>query len=191
MATGLDEFEPSKAGKYDPGQIVILFDGRQNKSPDEKYSIFQYYWMESMIKLGWPSVHAQDLEPGKLRLIWYSHAGNEGTRDYPLWQAYTVKEMFDSLSEQLFRPMILGWSGENPFPMIGGSEPPSKPKKLVPRTVTSTSATVSGHSGVKGNPHDRVMAIIDAEEEREAKKRKELVERASRLQHAQEDAGLV
>lgn len=119
------------------------------------------------------------------------HAGNEGIRDYPLWQAYTVKEMFDSLSDQLFRPMVLGWSGENPFPMIGGSEPPARPKRVVPRTVTSASATVSGHSGVKGNPHDRVMAIIDAEEEKEAQKRKELVERASRLKIDQEGADAV
>nr|POE54489.1 hypothetical protein CFP56_41427 [Quercus suber] len=72
MATGLDGFEPSKSGRYDPGQVVILFDGRQNKSPEEKYSTLQYYWMQSMIKLGWPSVHAQDLEPGKLRLMWDS-----------------------------------------------------------------------------------------------------------------------
>lgn len=72
MATALDRFEPGKDGQYDPGSIVILFDGRQCKSADEKLSSFRYYWLNSMIKLGWPSVHAQDLEPGRIRLMWYS-----------------------------------------------------------------------------------------------------------------------
>jgi hypothetical protein len=90
-------------------------------------------------------------------------------REYPLHMAYTVKEMFDSLADEGFRPMISGWSEENPFPMIGGVEAPAPPKKIQPKRATTWSGGVSGHS--KGNPHDRVMAIIEKEEEKEKKGR--------------------
>jgi len=105
------------------------------------------------------------------------HAGNEGQRDYPLYMAYRVKEMFDSLSDEGFRPMIIGFSLENPYPMIGGSEPPAPPKKpSMPKVSASASGRVSGHGGTLGNtPHERVMAIIEKEEALEAKKRAEEV----------------
>ncbi|WPG99428.1 Hypothetical protein R9X50_00224200 [Acrodontium crateriforme] len=179
----LDKFDPRTAGAYNAGQIIILFDGRHcgPKPGEDKTTMLQSYWMKAMCSLGWPSVHAQDLEPGRVRLMWYTHAGNEGTRDFPLWKAYGVKDMFDELSDQGFRPLIIGWSAENPFPMIGGSEPPPEPKKKAPRVAKTYSMSVAGHSTRTGEtPHDRVMAIIDAEEEREAKKRKEDIERAEK-----------
>lgn len=94
--------------------------------------------------------------------------------------AYAVKEMFDSLATEGFRPMIIGYSNENPFPMIGGTEPPPKPKavKEKRRVTTSESGMVSGHSIAHGNPYDRVMRIIDDEEQRDARQRKEEVEDA-------------
>ncbi len=93
--------------------------------------------------------------------------------------------MFDSLSTEGFRPLILGWSAENPYPMIGGIEPPPPPKAPKVKVVTSTSGTVSGHGGKDGvasTPHDRVMAIIAKEEEREAKARAEIVEREKKAE---------
>lgn len=83
-----------------------------------------------------------------------------------------VKEMFDSLSDEGFRPMIMGYSNENPFPMLGGVEPPPPPKKKEPKRATTWSNAVSGHSAKDGStPHDRVMAIIKDDEAREAKLR--------------------
>lgn len=105
------------------------------------------------------------------------HTGNEGSRDFPLWKAYAVKEMFDSLSDEGFRPMILGWSGENPFPMIGGSEPPLEPQKPKLKTASTWSETASGHVRMRGTPHDRVMAIIGEEEKREAASRRKEIEK--------------
>ena len=111
------------------------------------------------------------------------HAGARGSRTYPLHRALAVKEMFDSLSDEGFRPMILGWSGENPFPMIGGTAPPPPPKKPKIKVAASASGTFSGHGGKEGaTPHERVMAIIDREEEREAKQRKEIVEREKKAE---------
>ncbi|KXL50444.1 hypothetical protein M433DRAFT_176420 [Acidomyces richmondensis BFW] len=175
----LEDYDPTKAEKYDPGTVVIFFDNRHSGGPANgpQLSTYQSYRLWGLQKLGWPSFDTPDLEPGKIRLVWYTHAGNEGQRDYPLYMAYTVKEMFDSLSDEGFRPMIVGYSAENPYPMIGGAEPPAPPKKpTMPKPSTSASGRVSGHSGaIGGTPHDRVMAIIEKEEAREAKKRAEEV----------------
>ena len=173
----LKDFEPSKSEKYDPGQIVIFFDNRMANTKDDNFSILQSYWTSGLYKMGWPSFFRPDLDPSMLRLTWYTHAGNEGSRDFPLYKAEVVKEMFDSLSDEGFRPMVLGWSGENPFPMIGGSEPPRQPEKPKIQVATSWSGNVSGHGSARtpGTPHDRVMAIIKGEEGREADDRRKEV----------------
>lgn len=90
--------------------------------------------------------------------------------------AYTVKEMFDSLSEEGFRPMVIGWSGENPFPMIGGSEPPPQPQVVRPKQAKTWSNAVSGHGSDGSTPHDRIMNIINEEERKEAELRRREVE---------------
>jgi hypothetical protein len=102
------------------------------------------------------------------------HAGAEGRREYPIHMAYTVKDMYDHLAGEGFRPMIIGWSLENPFPMIGGVEPPEPPKMPKIRRATTWSNTSAGHAA-DSTPHDRVLNIIKAEEEKEAKARADLV----------------
>lgn len=80
--------------------------------------------------------------------------------------------MFDSLSEEGFRPMVIGYSNENPFPMLGGSEPPKPKEKPKPKPAKTWSNTAAGHSTAQGaTPHDRIMAIIKDDEERAAKER--------------------
>ena len=77
--------------------------------------------------------------------------------------------------------MILGWSGDNPFPMIGGSEPPPEPKKPKIKVATSSSGTVSGHGkDSTTTPHDRVMAIIGEDERREREGRRKMVMEAEK-----------
>ena len=77
--------------------------------------------------------------------------------------------------------MVLGWSGDNPFPMIGGSEPPPEPKKPKIKVATTYSGNVSGHGKGDSTPHDRVLAIIDEDERREAEKRRKEVERMQKF----------
>lgn len=171
----LDAFNPASAGTYNPGQVVIFFDHRGFKTEHDAMGRFQNYWLSTKYRLGWPSIwYTSDLEPGKLRLVWYTHAGAEGSREYPLHMAYTVKEMYDHLATEGFRPMIIGWSLENPFPMIGGVEPPEPPKMPKIKRATTWSNTSAGH-GADSTPHERVINIIKAEEEREAKARADLV----------------
>ncbi|KAK3075756.1 hypothetical protein LTR53_000694 [Teratosphaeriaceae sp. CCFEE 6253] len=180
--TALDAFDPQSAGAHDPGQLIILFDARHilPKAEDNQMSRFQTYYLDGLTRMGWANYWDKwSVDPGEIMLIWYTHAGAQGTRAFPLHKCTAVKEMFDSLSDAGFRPMILGWSGENPYPMIGGIAPPPPKKAPKMRVVTSASATVSGHGGggKESTPHDRVMAIIAKEEEREAKARREIVER--------------
>lgn len=179
MAQSIQEklrtFDPATAGAYDPGQVVVFFDHRSFKSEKDQMSRYQSYWLETKSRLGWPSFwYTSDLEPGKLRLVWYTHAGNEGSREYPLHLAYTVKDMYDHLADEGFRPMIIGWSLENPFPMIGGSEPPAPPKAEKIKRATTWSNNCAGHAA-NSTPHERVLKIIEADEEREAKARADLV----------------
>lgn len=72
--------------------------------------------------------------------------------------------------------MVLGWSNENPFPMIGGVEPPPQPQKPKLQAASTWSGSVSGHRE-QSTPHDRVVAIITEEERREAEGRKKEVEK--------------
>lgn len=73
MAT-LENYNPATAGKYDPGQIVILFDHRQSgpQSSENQMSTFQSYWLDGLYRLGWPSWQTPEFEAGNLRLIWYT-----------------------------------------------------------------------------------------------------------------------
>lgn len=109
----------------------------------------------------------------ELRFHWHflmlaQNDGNQGQKDFPLHKAMAVKEMFDSLSEEGFRPMVYGYSSENPFPMLGGVEPPPPPKKKEPKRATTWSNAVAGHSQ-GSTPHDRIMSIIRDDDEKEAK----------------------
>ena len=82
----------------------------------------------------------------------------------------------------LASPMILSHTNENPYPTIGGTAPPvpdKKPQLRDPRVAKyGVSQSYSGHGGAPGStPYDRVTAIIEREEEREAKKKREEFER--------------
>ena len=66
------KFDGSKCEKYDPGKIVILFDNRIAKSEHDKFSYIQNYWTDALYKLGWPSWEKPNLDPGSIRLVWYT-----------------------------------------------------------------------------------------------------------------------
>lgn len=68
----LANYDGTKCEKYDPGKVIILFDNRISKTQDDKFSYFQSYKTEVLYKLGWPSLYRPDLDPGNIRLIWYT-----------------------------------------------------------------------------------------------------------------------
>lgn len=56
--------------------------------------------------------------------------------------------------------------------MLGGTVPEPPKKRKEPRVAKTWSNAVAGHKNVEGEtPHDRVMAIIREDEEREARLR--------------------
>lgn len=160
---------------YNPGHLTILYDARTSAASNDQLTYLHHYWLATKSYLQWPSLWTQDLEPGNLRLIWYTTHGAEGKRDYPLQSWESVRVAFQSLETEGFRPMLLGWSRENPFPELGGRVP-EKVESVLPsaRKAKTYSGAMSGHREGE-SPHDRVMAIIEGEERREAEARAEEV----------------
>ena len=68
----LTKFDGSKCEEYDPGKIVILFDNRIVKTQDDKFSYLQSYQTDTLYRLGWPSFYRPSLDPGLIRLVWYT-----------------------------------------------------------------------------------------------------------------------
>lgn len=69
----LAAFNPAKDGAYNPGPVVVFFDHRAFKSAEDKSSSLQNYWLDTKSRLGWTSLWGvKDLEPGKLRLVFYT-----------------------------------------------------------------------------------------------------------------------
>jgi hypothetical protein len=83
----LAAFQPSKNEKYDAGQLVIFFDNRMSTTPDDQFSSIQSYWTAGLYRLGWPSVYKPDLDPGSIRLVWYT-VRNSGARAFRLALVY-------------------------------------------------------------------------------------------------------
>ncbi|KAM3420004.1 hypothetical protein BST61_g3315 [Cercospora zeina] len=171
----LDKFDPQTAGRYDPGEIQVFYDNRTFGGFEDKMPTWQKYKLQALSRLGRADVWSiTDLPGGYLRIVFFTHTGTQGQKDFPLHKWEAVKEMFDSLSEEGFRPYIIGYSNENPFPMLGGVEPeqPKQKSTPAPKVAKTWSNFAAGHSKAQGEtPHDRVMAIIKDDDEKEAKLR--------------------
>ena len=69
----LSTFEPSKAGRYDPGYLEIFYDNRSYKGFDDKLPIWQDYWLQGLSKLSRPSLfYPSDIYPGFIRIVFYT-----------------------------------------------------------------------------------------------------------------------
>jgi hypothetical protein len=75
--SNLDKFDPATAGKYDPGHVVVFFDNRTYKTFEDKHSLFSNAYLQAMSQLGWSNLTGiKDLEPGKLRIVFYTVCQN-------------------------------------------------------------------------------------------------------------------
>lgn len=93
----LRTFDPAKAGTYNPGQVVIFFDHRGFKCEKDQMSRYQSYWLETKYRLGWPSFwYTSDLEPGRLRLVWYTVCLHKYL--YATWHSYARYKLLTSPS---------------------------------------------------------------------------------------------
>ena len=122
IGDSLDAFNPASAGTYNPGQVVIFFDHRGFKTEHDAMGRFQNYWLSTKYRLGWPSIwYTSDLEPGKLRLVWY-------TVSLGLYVAFSTKIMY--VCGRLIHPSM-------PAPRVRANTPCTWPTRSRRCTITS------------------------------------------------------
>ena len=110
------------------GTPTIFFDSH----PSEQESYLYSYWssLKSNLKIAWTGVVPKFLNPGTLRIIWYTHDGSEGMKDYELHEYALVRDNFDVLLklDEVRRVVIMGYSGQNPYVMGPGGRNPFQDK---------------------------------------------------------------
>ncbi|KAG0648479.1 hypothetical protein D0Z07_5489 [Hyphodiscus hymeniophilus] len=106
------------------GSQTIFFDSH----PEEQESYLYSYWssFKSSLKIAWTGQVPKFLNPGTLRIIWYTQDGSEGMKDYELHEYALVRDNFDVLLrlDEVRRVVIMGYSGQNPYVLgVGGRNP--------------------------------------------------------------------
>jgi hypothetical protein len=102
------------------GSPTIFFDSH----PSEQESYLYSYWssLKSTLRIALTGEVPKFHHPGTLRIIWYTHDGNVGMKDYELHEHAQVRDNFDLLlgMEEVRRVVVWGYSGQNPY--VIGSE---------------------------------------------------------------------
>jgi hypothetical protein len=110
------------------GTPTIFFDSH----PSEQESYLSSYWssFKSTLKIAWTGQVPKFLSPGTLRIIWYTHDGSEGMKDYELHEYAQVRDSFDMLLglDEVRRVLVMGYSGQNPYVMGPGGRNPWQDK---------------------------------------------------------------
>jgi hypothetical protein len=108
----------------DFGHPAIFFDSH----PTEQESYLYSYWssLKTSLHIAWTGQVPKPLERGYLRLIFWTHEGTQGIKDYPLHEYNIVRHAFDEALNQpeVRRCMVMGFSGQNPYVLdVGGKNP--------------------------------------------------------------------
>jgi hypothetical protein len=106
----------------DFGSPTIFFDSH----PSEQESYLYSYWssLKSQLHIAWsgdvPKFHA----PSRLRIIWYTHDGNSGMKDYELHEFALVRKSFDAMLEldEVRRVVVMGYSKLDPYTVGAGGK---------------------------------------------------------------------
>jgi hypothetical protein len=110
------------------GSPTIFFDSH----PEEQESYLYSYWssFKATLKIAVTGQVPRFLNPGTLRIIWYTHDGNEGMKDYELHEYALVRENFDVLLglDEVRRVVVMGYSGQNPYILGAGGRNPWQDK---------------------------------------------------------------
>ena len=106
------------------GSPTIFFDSH----PEEQESYLYSYWssLKASLKIAYTGRVPKFLNPGQLRIIWYTQDGNEGLKDYELHEYALVRDNFDVLLNlsEVRRVVIMGYSGQNPYIIGDGGRNP-------------------------------------------------------------------
>jgi hypothetical protein len=99
----------------DFGTPTIFFDSH----PHEQESYLYSYWssLKSTLRTAWTGDVPKFHNTGTLRIIWWTHDGNRGLKDFELHEFMIVREKFDVLLAlpDVRRVLIMGYSGQNPY----------------------------------------------------------------------------
>jgi hypothetical protein len=105
----------SEEPNLDFGTPTIFFDSH----PEEQESYLYSYWssLKSTLHIAFTGIVPKYHGPGTLRIIWYTHDGNQGMKDYGLHEYVQVRDNFDVLLalDEVRRVVIMGYSGQNPY----------------------------------------------------------------------------
>jgi len=108
----------------DFGRPSIFFDSH----PSEQESYLYSYWssLKTSLHIAWTGQVPKPLEPGMLRLIFWTHDNSQGIKDYPLHEYAGVQDAFNEALQQpeVRRCMVMGFSGQNPYILGDGGKNP-------------------------------------------------------------------
>jgi hypothetical protein len=98
-----------------PGSPTIFLDSH----PSEQDSYLYSYWssLKEQLYIAWSGDAPKFHKPGRLRIIWYTHDGYRGFKDYELYEFALVRKNFDALLDldEVRRVVIMGYSEQNPY----------------------------------------------------------------------------
>ncbi|GAM91513.1 hypothetical protein ANO11243_095650 [Dothideomycetidae sp. 11243] len=80
--------------------------------------------IKKQLTIAWTGDVVLDVQPGLLRLQWYTSDGKFGKRDYEIREFEEVRRGFEELCklDEVSRTMIVGYPSQNPYSMFGESE---------------------------------------------------------------------
>jgi len=96
---------------------VIFFDSHPEQQDSYLYSYVSS--LKSTLSTAWTGIVPPFLEPGELRIVWWTTDGNEGNKDYPLRKYREVRDQYETLLNHpdVKRCLITGYPGQNPYAM--------------------------------------------------------------------------
>jgi hypothetical protein len=114
----------SQPPNVDFGSPAIFFDSH----PSEQESYLYSYWssLKNTLHIAWTGQVPKPLEPGTLRVVFWTHENTQGIKDYELHEYILVQESWEELCKQdeVRRCLVMGYSGQNPYVRAdGGSNP--------------------------------------------------------------------
>lgn len=165
----------------DFGKPTVFFDSH----PEEQESYLYSYWssLKSQLKIAWTGDVPKPLNPGQLRIVWWTHEGHQGMKDYELHQYELVRNNFDSLLNlpDVRRVLIEGYSGQNPF--IMASNPWADAEKKQKRQDRRHQREIEQTQRYDDSKEGRYGKLVDIESVIEANDRLEDERQKAQPQH--------
>ncbi|RDW74955.1 hypothetical protein BP6252_06097 [Coleophoma cylindrospora] len=143
------------------GTPVIFFDSHPEEQ--ESYLYSYYSSLKKTLKIAFTGNVPKPLEPGKLRLVWWTHDGSEGHKDYELHQYALVRDNFDGLLAlpEIRRCLVTGFAGQNPY--VAGNNPWEMDKKFARNAKLERQRMENTEQRLNDSKEGRHGTVVDIE----------------------------